>query len=819
MKNLLLYTFVVFFVNTLVAQEMKATVLDNDTKRPLPFVNVIVYKNGQISDGTASNVEGNFTIKTDPKPDSITISFVGYQRLRITDYSKTLVYLKPSTLELAAIEVRPGLNPALRIIRNAVNNRKENDVLKNLSYTHETYNIFNADVDSLDQSKIEELKDSSEIRTALFFQKQQAFLMETYSTVNYKPVNKRKETITATRTSGLKNPLLSTVAAQIQPFSAYQNPINLFGTDYLNPITSSGMGGYYYELRDTLYDQQDSVFVIEFAPKPGANFKGVKGKVFIHSEKWATTNAIFEMESLLNMESDEESDAIVVGGEKKNKESTTILIAYEKLDNGYWFPKEVRTIIPLGKLFGNSKFFIWNTSFYRNIQFDLPNKELKTGGAPIEVVEEATDRDEAFWANLKGESTSARDLETYRFNDSISEEVDLDRRLNTLTSLAKGYVSIKWFDLDLLSIVNFNNFEGFRLGLGGRTNDRMTKWMSVGGYFAYGFGDKRFKYGGDLTFHLKRSHNFNFRTFYKDDVETTGEYDMVNPTGAIEQGTLYRNIYVKRMGYTQNLGFEVESYLFKSFFVRLFNHNKRVWTGFDYIFNDPNGISDGRFFSLFETGVSFNWKIKDEYIQLGTQRVYLKDPKFPVIGATIVKGWDNAWMGEYNYIRSQVRLDQNFKIMRLGNIAIRGEWNQVWGDVPLPLLLHTPGIFDRWGITVPNSFETVRPTEFMNDQLFTGHFNMQFNPFRSKKGKFAPALSLRFSAAWGTLTNNDRHALINVKTMEKGYYETGFVLDDLLKINFLRLGIGYFYRLGDYMFINEWDNMAIKLSMRIKLGQ
>jgi hypothetical protein len=55
--------------------------------------------------------------------------------------------------------------------------------------------------------------------------------------------------------------------------------------------------------------------------------------------------------------------------------------------------------------------------------------------------------------------------------------------------------------------------------------------------------------------------------------------------------------------------------------------------------------------------------------------------------------------------------------------------------------------------------------------------------------------------------------------MERGYYETGFVMDNLLKINFLRLGVGYFYRLGPYMFINEWDNMAIKLSMQIKLGK
>lgn len=817
MRQLLCIAICLFTSIHFQAQEIEALVLDSETKKPIPFVNVIAYNNGKVMGGTATNVEGNFRLRLSVPADSVVLSFVGYQRKKITNYSARHYYLNPVSNELITVEVRPGLNPALRIIRNAVENQKINNIQRNMSYTHDTYNVFNADVDSLSEEQIASLEDSSDIKTALFFKKQQAFLIENYSHVEYKPLNNRKETITATRTSGLKNPLIATLAAQIQPFSAYDNPISLFATEYLNPITSAGMKGYYYELRDTLYTEKDSVFIIDFAPKPSSNFKGVKGKVFIHSENWAITNAIYELDPSLSLSVEQESSS------SENKEDsstgTTILIAYEQLSSGHWFPKEVRTIIPLGSLVGNSNFFIWNTSFYRNIQLDVDRKTVKTGGAPIEVTEAAMERSNAYWDSLKGETTNARELETYRFNDSISEEAQLDRRLNNLTTLAKGYVSIRWFDLDLLSILDFNNFEGFRLGIGGRTNDRLAKWMSVGGYFAYGFGDKRFKYGGDLTFRLKRSHNVNLRVLYYDDVETTGEYELPSPTGVLDPGQFYRQLYINRMDYTQNLGFEVEGYLFKSFFVKAFNHNKRVWAGYDYNFADPNSLSDGQFFRLFETGLSVNWKIKDDYIQMGSDRVYLKPAKFPVISATMVKGWNGIWMGEYDYLRSQVRVDQTFKIMRLGSIGLRGEWNQIWGDVPLPLLLQTPGIFDRWGITAPNSFETVRPSEFINDQLVTGHFNLTFNPFRSKKGSFAPVLSLRFSAGWGTLSNPGRHTLVTVKTMEKGYYETGFVLDDLLKINFLRLGIGYFYRLGDYMFTDEWDNMAIKLSMRIKLGR
>jgi hypothetical protein len=570
MKHALFFCFLVWSGGIFSQDAWKGTVLDSESKRPMPFVNVLVYHGKQLS-GTTTNVEGNFSVSLSPRPDSVAFSFVGYQRLSRTTFSDTRIFLTPTELQSKEIEIRPGLNPALRIIRNAVANRKENDVQKNLAYTHDTYNVFNADVDSLVQPDSDKLKDSSEVQTANFFLRQQAFLMETYSKVQYKPVNNRKETIIATRTSGLKNPLLSTVMAQLQPFSAYENPINLFSTEYLNPISASGMGGYYYELRDTLYDKADTIFLIEFAPKPGHNFKGVKGRVFIHSEKWAITNAIFEIESLLGMDISEDKATLSAGGETKNRPTTNIIIAYDRLANGFWFPKEVRTIIPLGKLFSNSTFAIWNTSFFRNIQFDLDKKEIKTGGAPIEVIDEATERDEAFWAELKGETLNERDKETYRFNDSVSESVNLDRRLNTLTSLAQGYIRIKWFDLDILRIIDYNNFESFRLGLGGRTNERMAKWMSLGAYGAYGFGDKRFKYGGDVTFHLKRSHQFNLRIAYSDDVVSTGDYHTVNPTKQLDQGELYRKLYIKRMDYTQNLAFELEGYVFKSFLLAPFS--------------------------------------------------------------------------------------------------------------------------------------------------------------------------------------------------------------------------------------------------------
>jgi hypothetical protein len=50
------------------------------------------------------------------------------------------------------------------------------------------------------------------------------------------------------------------------------------------------------------------------------------------------------------------------------------------------------------------------------------------------------------------------------------------------------------FDIDLRNLFTYNNYEGFRLGFGGVTNDRFSKHIKINGYSAYGTKDGTFKH-------------------------------------------------------------------------------------------------------------------------------------------------------------------------------------------------------------------------------------------------------------------------------------------------------------------------------------
>ncbi|MBT8384298.1 MAG: hypothetical protein KJO83_01160 [Bacteroidia bacterium] len=79
---------------------------------------------------------------------------------------------------------------------------------------------------------------------------------------------------------------------------------------------------------------------------------------------------------------------------------------------------------------------------------------------------------------------------------------------------------------------------------------------------------------------------------------------------------------------------------------------------------------------------------------------------------------------------------------------------------------------------------------------------------------FRPGLSLISSFAIGDIDNPEQHIGVTFKKMNKGYIESGIVLNHLFK----GFGISSFYRHGAYKNPNFADNLAVKLTYVLSLG-
>ena len=84
-----------------------------------------------------------------------------------------------------------------------------------------------------------------------------------------------------------------------------------------------------------------------------------------------------------------------------------------------------------------------------------------------------------FWANYHHFDPDVRDKKTYQSLDSISNRAGLEWKLKLARRVIFGYIPLGPVDLRITDLVAYNNYEGFRPGIGGMTNDRFFTSFQV----------------------------------------------------------------------------------------------------------------------------------------------------------------------------------------------------------------------------------------------------------------------------------------------------------------------------------------------------
>ena len=106
------------------------------------------------------------------------------------------------------------------------------------------------------------------------------------------------------------------------------------------------------------------------------------------------------------------------------------------------------------------------------------------------------------------------------------------------------------------------------------------------------------------------------------------------------------------------------------------------------------------------------------------------------------------------------------------------------------------------------------PDEFFCDRFAALFFSHNFRNLLIDFKKFHPELIVVTNIAWGTICNNNNY---DIKDISKGYYESGLVVDSIIKTGISKIGLGIFYRYGPYSFDKVSDNFSFKLSIGFTL--
>lgn len=782
--------------------QVKGRVFDKQTKEPLSFVTVTV-KDAPI--GVNTDVEGRFLLKSDAAFEKLFFSYVGYEKqdINVEGKQEIVIYMQATTLLLKEFVVLPGENPAHRIINKVIENRKINNPEKACSFSYSSYNklIFTGNTDSTllnNPEKIAQL-DSSSKKEIVFFEKQHLFLTESVSERKFIPPAKNYEKIIANRVSGFTNPVFSLIGTQLQSFSFYNDYISLLDYKYISPISPGSINKYIFIIEDTLYENKDSIFIISFQPKQNKNFDGMKGLLYIHTDGYALKNVTAEP------------------FEKKGGVQISIRQQYQKIDGIQWFPVQLNTSLSFDFLKVNNTNIVgigW--AYLNNIKInpDISKKEIKN--VALEVLNNAHKKDEEFWNSYRPDSLTEKEKVTYHVIDSVGKAEKLDLKLKTYTSIANGQFPIGPFSIDLDKLITYNGYEGTRIGLGLHTNEKLLKPANIGGYFAYGFKDKEWKFGTDLNIIFVRSIDMGLNISYKEDVIESGGVNFYNFKMPLNTTEPYRMIFVNRMDRL------IKSEVVYSFrFLRYWKLNlfaneqqREVTNAYFFDINLKPDINYLNYlYHFYETGIDARFAFKEKLAKtpLG---IFPIPGKFPVLRIRYGYGLKEDLKTNY-YHRFDVRIDKSFFIKNLGRSSLTLNLGNTNTDAPFTLLYNARGTFENFSISTANTFETMHPNEFLSNRYASAHYRHNFGSLLLKSKRFEPRFTCSFSGGWGTLSNTLLHKNISFSTMEKGYYEGGLIIDNILKLGVSGLGISGFYRFGPYTKQKTAENLVVKLSISL----
>ena len=693
--------------------------------------------------------------------------------------------MTPVSYQLQEVVFKAGENPAHRIIDSVVKSRRRNNP-EMLDYYQ--YTIYDRMVFTVDTT---EVTDSIFADFGKLWRDNDLMVMETVSEIFHKKPNKNKREIKANIVSGLKNPQYFYILDGMQSTHFYDEFITVYEKNYVNPITPGSKSRYFFGLESVMPTADgDSLYIISFKPRRNVTFDALKGVMTVTSDGWAIVNVKAE------------------AADQSNTLDVKIQQLYKKINDSVWFPVQLNTDIVFMRMLAEDHAMMIGTgapeknntslngigkSYISNIRINEKIENKKFGSTDIDMAEDSGEKSEEFWNTYRTDSLNERILNTYHFVDTIIEDsgIDVDNLMNTASSILKDG-SIPWgkFNIGLGDIMNYNLGNKFYLGLGVKTNERLSKYLKMGGYFGYWFGPKHANYGGNFEINFNRKQDFGLNLSFDHVYKPFGDYGFMNsPYNPLDENS-FKYFYIKWTTLNTTASAELTSR-----FAKVLRGYVKFSLGDKQIFDETCRLAT----------LDFKLRIAPgERYMLTPKGLATVTQGKPIIWLSYQKALKGVFDCQHNFDKLQAQLTYSWLTRYLGKTTIVMQAGYVFGEAPLCENFSIYANYESFGLYSTESFATMRINEFICDKFALLFITHNFGKFFKTK-YFSPEFILVTNVGWGE------------KSMEDGYFESGLVLDNLLKISISKIGLGAYYRYGAYSFDKVIDNCAFKLKISFAL--
>lgn len=440
------------------AQIIRGVVQDTSGEA-IPFAAI---QNLQTGQGTYTDLNGAFVISAAPT-DTLLVRSLGYAPQKVLAHSASKVSLLPSPIEIAPVLIRAKDNPAYALIAEAQRRRARWNPLDK-PHAYQSYNKLTIGLPNSAPSKA---KDS----LPPYF-----FLWETETEKIYVDRSRSQEKLLSQRTIG-NLPIESVFSpTTFQPLGLYDTWITLGEKRFAGPIGGVAFDYYDYELLDTLYKGEDTLYHIRFFPRPGKAAWALEGHLYLAVPDYALASLEGLAKGLSNP-----SGVLTL-------EQLHLQQIYEKLGDTVWFPVQLHSeaIVGFSTRGQFVSLLIRTRSYLKGIQ--IPPKHHIPGGTRLLIPPKVAQLEES----SRLEPLSPAEMQSYSVMDSLIRGTNLRRWrfLWNTPALLEGHLDLGAVHVLISPLILYHQGEGWRPQLGLETGERLSSLFRLQGWGGYGAGQE-----------------------------------------------------------------------------------------------------------------------------------------------------------------------------------------------------------------------------------------------------------------------------------------------------------------------------------------
>ncbi len=750
---------------------VKGTVIDEQTKQPIAYATIAVI-GAPVGNSTSTNDKGQYQINISSNYSKIRVSNVGYdfKDIKLTTATTQIIDVSLVSQDnmLGEVVVKAPKrkysnkdNPAVALIRKVIENKDKNRLTGQKYAQYEQYEKISLGLSNLSEKFVNRkvfknyqflFQEDDSAKTANKYMLP-AFIEEKLSKVFYrKSPNSRKEIVLAKQRAEFdpkfidNNGISAYFNKLYDEVDIYDNNITLLTNQFLSPIAGSAPTFYRFYITDTIKTVEPNLVELSFFPRNKTDLL-FKGKLYI------TLDGAYAV-SAAQMTINDEANINFV-------RDLDVDLKFEMDNNRRFYLSQSSLGIDFAITEKGSGIKGNRTVTFKDYKTGIVQPDSVYAGPEVVIAyKEQQKPTEEFWASKRHIPLAANESTIYHNIDTLQSLPSFRRFMDIAALVLSGYKQAGPVEIGPVNtFYSFNPVEGFRLRVGGRTTESLSKRFYAETYAAYGFKDEKWKYflSGTYAFNNKSVYSFPqhyIRASFQRDTKIPGQtLEFVQEDNFLlsfkrgeNESYIYNDVY--RLDYRK----EFENH----FSVNLgFNKTKQSPAGTLIYKNlDENNVE--RFINELnstELSLGLRYAPNEEFYQGKLYRTPIVN-QYPIFNLTYTAGLKDVFKSDYSYHNFTANVFKRFYLSQLGYADVTVEGTYIAGNnIPFPFLtIHRANQTYAYQL---NSYNLMNFLEFISDHHAAVNVQYYMNGFIFNKVPLIKRLKLRevfsFKAIYGGL--------------------------------------------------------------------